>query len=539
MNHPRNNRPPSPLSIPTPVVLRIMPKVGSSAPIGYIYDPDPSLDGGEGGLLAAAAAFFTQGHEVFWDPCPDLAAYRWAGRITSTIVDVDRLPDRILSAGLDLLDSFPPSSAGDSLGMSFMAEYLPVPPPPAVSRVDPVPLSPSFLGGSGGSIHSFRPAAQPFLHVPLRSVRSEDGRLQLDLEPQEHTPSRSGRVKPLSEHEGRLPARGSLSPLSIPSSVGYGGRHDGGGGPFTSYPPRSVGGPPPRSPPLSEAYSSPTRSEIFNGGGSDSSGIDPESNKNSSFWGSSSSDSAVDCPSQARRASLASPTSGVAPPPGPIPLPTVAPFTFPAIKNATNYFQTRELILYWLRRPGYSTARSDSVPIMDSRNALASQFWESQIRTALKDGGGARFLFENTGTTFYDKGFEMLQVLEDHYRPSSISNTFTTLLSLFNDTQSDAEGLHEFRSRFEGNLLVLSHSSVTIPQILQVMFFLRAIHPRYEGLLNQFASKHKDLSTASIDSILSDVKYMDGFIPVGAKGKPALTPSTPRSPFSYGGDGCC
>jgi hypothetical protein len=176
---------------------------------------------------------------------------------------------------------------------------------------------------------------------------------------------------------------------------------------------------------------------------------------------------------------------------------------------------------------------------MDSRNALASQFWEGQIRTALKDGGGARFLFENTGTTFYDKGFEMLQVLEDHYRPSSISNTFTTLLSLFNDTQSDAEGLHEFRSRFEGNLSVLSHSSVTIPQILQVMFFLRAIHPRYEGLLNQFASKHKDLSTASIDSILSDVKYMDGFIPVGAKGKPALTPSTPRSPFSYGGDGCC
>jgi hypothetical protein len=29
----------------------------------------------------------------------------------------------------------------------------------------------------------------------------------------------------------------------------------------------------------------------------------------------------------------------------------------------------------------------------------------------------------------------MLQVLEDHYRPSSISNTFTTLLSLFNDKQ--------------------------------------------------------------------------------------------------------
>ena len=156
MNHPCDDRPPSPVSVSTPVVLRIMPKAGSSAPIGYIYDPDPSRDGGEGGLLAAAAAVFThQGHEVLRDSCPDLAAYRRAGRITSTIADVDRLPDHILSAGLNLLASFPPSSEGDTLGMSFMVEYLPVPPPPTVSRVDPVPLSPSFLGGSGGSIHSF------------------------------------------------------------------------------------------------------------------------------------------------------------------------------------------------------------------------------------------------------------------------------------------------------------------------------------------------------------------------------------------------
>ena len=64
------------------------------------------------------------------------------------------------------------------------------------------------------------------------------------------------------------------------------------------------------------------------------------------------------------------------------------------------------------------------------------------------------------------------------------------------------------------------------------MLFLRAIHPRYEGLLlNQFASKkQKDLSTASIDSVLSDVKYMDGFIPVGAKGTAILPPSNPSSP---------
>jgi hypothetical protein len=39
----------------TPVVLRIMPLIGSLAPIGYIYDPTPARDGG---MLAAASAFF-------------------------------------------------------------------------------------------------------------------------------------------------------------------------------------------------------------------------------------------------------------------------------------------------------------------------------------------------------------------------------------------------------------------------------------------------------------------------------------------------
>ena len=142
-----------------------------------MYDPDPSRDGGEGGLLAASAAFFThQGHEVFWDLCPDLTAYRRAGRIMSTIIEVDHLPDYILTAGLNLLDSLPPSSEGDILGMSFMAEYLPAPPPAAVPQGDPVSLSPPQHGGSGGGVRSFKPAAQPFVSVPLRSEHSVRGR---------------------------------------------------------------------------------------------------------------------------------------------------------------------------------------------------------------------------------------------------------------------------------------------------------------------------------------------------------------------------
>ena len=149
--NPPDNRSPSTFSASTSVVLRILPKAGSSAPIGYIYDPDPSRDGGKGGLLAASAAFFShQGHEVFRDLCPDLTAYRRAGRITSTIIEVVRLPDNILTAGLKLLESSCPSSEGGILGMSFMAEYLPDPPQAAVPQGDHVSLSPLDVGGLGG-----------------------------------------------------------------------------------------------------------------------------------------------------------------------------------------------------------------------------------------------------------------------------------------------------------------------------------------------------------------------------------------------------
>jgi hypothetical protein len=214
--------------------------------------------------------------------------------------------------------------------------------------------------------------------------------------------------------------------------------------------------------------------------------------------------------------------------PLPIPLP-INWFTLPPINSSDNYLAARDLILYWLCRPGFSTARSDTALITDPSNALASQFWEGQIRTALKDGP-TRFLFENNGSTYFDKGFQMLQVLEDHFRPSSISNTFTTLLSLFNDRQGDTEGIHQFCSRFEGHLLALSCSLVAIPSILQVMLFLWAIHSHYQDLLNQFVTKQKDLSSATFDSVVADAKFMDEFATVGLIGK-AICPSyTPHSP---------
>jgi hypothetical protein len=225
---------------------------------------------------------------------------------------------------------------------------------------------------------------------------------------------------------------------------------------------------------------------------------------------------------------MSSPLPLATPPADPTPIP-IDCFTLPSIKTSDNYLAARDLILYWLCRPGFSTGHLDTALIMDSMNALASQFWEGQLLTALKDGP-TRFLFVNTGSTYYDRGFEMLQILEDNFCPSSISNTFTTLLSLFNDKQSDKEGVHEFHSQFEGNLLALSHSSVTIPQILQVMLFLHAIHPCYQDLLNKFASKQKDLSVASIDSVVANAKFIDKFVAIGTNGEPVHPPSTPQAP---------
>jgi hypothetical protein len=88
--------------------------------------------------------------------------------------------------------------------------------------------------------------------------------------------------------------------------------------------------------------------------------------------------------------------------------------------------------------------------------------------------------------------------------------------------------IHKFCSRFKGHMGALSRSSVAIPPILQVMLFLRGMHSRYQDLLAQFALKHKDLSAATIDSIVGDVKFMDEFKLVEGKGKPGTPGNTPR-----------
>jgi hypothetical protein len=134
---------PTPLS---PMVLRVLSLWGSSAPVGFIYDATPDPDGG---LLAAASAFFShQVHQVFHHLCPNLAEYHRAmGVLASAVISVDRLPDHLLSSGLELMSVLHAPSPTDAkfMGMLFMAAYL----LPTASGLPSVggPQVSSLLGG--------------------------------------------------------------------------------------------------------------------------------------------------------------------------------------------------------------------------------------------------------------------------------------------------------------------------------------------------------------------------------------------------------
>jgi hypothetical protein len=52
------------------------------------------------------------------------------------------------------------------------------------------------------------------------------------------------------------------------------------------------------------------------------------------------------------------------------------------------------------------------------------------------------------------------------------------------------------------------------------MLFLRALHPCYKAIIDLFASKQKDISVASINSIVSDAQLMDEFSFFGSHGNP-------------------
>jgi hypothetical protein len=202
-----------------------------------------------------------------------------------------------------------------------------------------------------------------------------------------------------------------------------------------------------------------------------------------------------------------------------VPLRPSETFKLPVLKDIKAYLDVYDMILYWLRQPEYGTLLSDeSLLVTTPSNVAASLFWEGQIRAAVREGS-LRFLFDNKGTLYHGKGFEMLDVLHKHCRPDTISNAFSTLMSLFNDVQGPSEPVLEFRSRFDGMVLDMSRSKIILPPILLVMLFLSALHTRYSDLLDQFRSRYKTLETASIDSVVEDARYHDEFKLVGSDKK--------------------
>jgi hypothetical protein len=189
----------------------------------------------------------------------------------------------------------------------------------------------------------------------------------------------------------------------------------------------------------------------------------------------------------------------------------------------------------------------DDALITDSRNAKASAYWEGQIRVAVQDGS-LRFFFLNKGSMYDRKGFKMLAALNQHCYPDSVVNAFTTLMSLFNDGMSESNEIMAFRSRFHGIVNDMSSCKIILPPVLMVMFFLCSLHSCYDDLLKQFCSCYKSLESASLDSILADVRYQDELVgsdkklPAGKGPKAAATATSSaankhgkewRSPYEW------
>ncbi len=50
-----------------------------------------------------------------------------------------------------------------------------------------------------------------------------------------------------------------------------------------------------------------------------------------------------------------------------------------------------------------------------------------------------------------------------------------------------------------------------LPPFHLVVLFLCALHSGYSAILDKFCSQYKVLKTATIDSVVNDVQYHDGF----------------------------
>jgi hypothetical protein len=102
------------------------------------------------------------------------------------------------------------------------------------------------------------------------------------------------------------------------------------------------------------------------------------------------------------------------------------------MKDAKAFLDLLEQIHFYLRMPEFSIGHTDGSLTTDAGNLDASHAREGQLCLAVKEGSLC-FLFKNKGSLFHGRGFEMLDTLMQHCQPDTVSNAFTSLLSLFND----------------------------------------------------------------------------------------------------------
>jgi hypothetical protein len=186
------------------------------------------------------------------------------------------------------------------------------------------------------------------------------------------------------------------------------------------------------------------------------------------------------------------------------------------IKDDKEFLDSFKTIQFYLRMPEFSTGHADGSLTTDTANLDASRTWEGQLRLAMKDGTIC-FLFENKGSQYHGWGFEMLAALIQHCRPDTVSNAFTSLLSLFNDVQGESEPIVEYCSRFDGLILELLRCKVVLLHLLLVMLFLCALHVHYADIVEQFPTCFMSIETATVDCIISNIMFQDGFKLVDSK----------------------
>jgi hypothetical protein len=214
------------------------------------------------------------------------------------------------------------------------------------------------------------------------------------------------------------------------------------------------------------------------------------------------------------------------------PAPHIAPLGIRAellklnlIKDMNAFLSLLEQIQFYLHMPEFSTGHANESLTTNLGNQEASWVWEGQLHLAVWDGN-LRFLFKNKGSQFHGRGFEMLATFMQHCCLDAVSNAFTSLLSLFNNVQGESESILEYRSQFDGLTLKLVRCKVMISLILMAMLFLHALHGWYSIIVDKFRSRFKPIETATLDSIVSDVSYHDGFQVVdhSKMGKPGSNP---------------